>query len=97
MAGWKKYFKTGNFQGSVSPIGSASSAQSVNPAYRSTASTLPEVYIGHPNRIERYNQYEQMDMDSEVNAALDILAEFSTQKNDEKSRSLKNNFNNGFS
>jgi Bacteriophage T4-like portal protein (Gp20) len=83
MAGWKKYFKTGNFQGSVSPIGSASNNQSVNPAYRATASTLPEVYIGHPNRIERYNQYEQMDMDSEVNAALDILAEFSTQKNDE--------------
>jgi hypothetical protein len=83
MAGWKKYFKTGNFQGSVSPIGSAGSAQSVNPAYRSTASSLPEVYIGHPNRIERYNQYEQMDMDSEVNAALDILAEFSTQKNTE--------------
>jgi len=81
MAGWKKYFKTGNFQGQTSPIGSPS--QTVNPAYRATASTLPEVYIGHPNRIERYNQYEQMDMDSEVNAALDILAEFSTQKNDE--------------
>jgi len=81
MAGWKKYFKTSNFQGSVSPIGSGS--QTVNPAYRATASTLPEVYIGHPNRIERYNQYEQMDMDSEVNAALDILAEFSTQKNTE--------------
>jgi hypothetical protein len=83
MAGWKKYFKTGNFQGSVSPIGSATGTQAVNPAYRATASTLPEVYIGHPNRIERYNQYEQMDMDSEVNAALDILAEFSTQKNTE--------------
>jgi len=83
MAGWKKYFKTGNFQGAVSPIGSATGSQAVNPAYRATASSLPEVYIGHPNRIERYNQYEQMDMDSEVNAALDILAEFSTQKNDE--------------
>ena len=83
MAGWKKYFKTGNFQGAMSPIGSSGSTQSVNPAYRATASTLPEVYIGHPNRIERYNQYEQMDMDSEVNAALDILAEFSTQKNEE--------------
>ncbi|MFN9903405.1 MAG: portal protein, partial [bacterium] len=29
--------------------------------------------------MERYNQYEQMDMDSEVNAALDIISEFSTQ------------------
>ena len=49
--------------------------------YRNFASQLPEVYIGHPNRTERYNQYEQMDMDSEVNAALDILAEFMTQTN----------------
>ena len=50
-------------------------------AYRNYASRLPEVYSGHPNRIERYNQYEAMDMDSEINACLDILAEFSTQTN----------------
>jgi hypothetical protein len=47
--------------------------------YRNYASRLPEVYSGHPNRVERYNQYEAMDMDSEINACLDILAEFSTQ------------------
>jgi hypothetical protein len=45
-------------------------------------SRLPEVYTGHPNRIERYNQYEMMDVDAEVNACLDIISEFSTQKND---------------
>ena len=50
-------------------------------AYRNYASRLPEVYSGHPNRIERYNQYENMDCDSEVNACLDIIAEFSTQVN----------------
>jgi hypothetical protein len=78
---WKKYFKTSNMPGySISPI-SGSSAKLADPGYRNYQSTLPEVYIGHPNRIERYNQYEQMDMDSEVNAALDILAEFCTQKN----------------
>ena len=87
MAGWKKFFKTSNTQygGSVSPI-SGATAQSGNPTdpgYRNYQSSLPEVYIGHPNRVERYNQYEQMDMDSEINAALDILAEFCTQKNDE--------------
>ena len=49
------------------------------PSYRNYQSNLPEVYVGHPNRLERYNQYEQMDQDSEVNAALDILAEFSSQ------------------
>jgi hypothetical protein len=50
-------------------------------AFRNYASRLPEVYSGHPNRIERYNQYENMDCDSEVNACLDIIAEFSTQMN----------------
>ena len=50
-------------------------------AFRNYASRLPEVYSGHPNRCERYNQYENMDCDSEVNACLDILAEFSTQTN----------------
>ena len=86
MAGWKKYFKTSNTQFG-SPISGATAISGADrpadPGYRNWQSTLPEVYIGHPNRIERYNQYEQMDMDSEINAALDILAEFCTQKNDE--------------
>lgn len=76
---WKKYFKAANTSGAVSPISGASS--DISPGYRNFASQLPEVYIGHPNRIERYNQYEQMDMDSEINAALDIISEFCTQTN----------------
>ena len=50
--------------------------------YKNYGSRLPEVYTGHPNRIERYNQYEMMDVDAEVNACLDIISEFSTQKNE---------------
>ena len=42
---------------------------------------MPDVYVGAPNRVERYGQYNTMDLDSEVNAALDILAEFCSQKN----------------
>jgi hypothetical protein len=42
--------------------------------------------------VERYNQYEQMDMDSEVNAALDILSEFSTQANDENGTAFSLDF-----
>ena len=80
---WKKYFRTANVSGALSPINSSGSTAGNNFNYRNFQSNLPEVYVGHPNRIERYNQYEQMDMDSEVNAALDILAEFSTQLNDE--------------
>ena len=75
---WRKYFKSSNLPSNISPIGSG---RAPDPGFRNYQSNLPEVYIGHPNRVERYNQYEQMDMDSEVNAALDILAEFMTQKN----------------
>jgi len=91
--GWRKYFKVADNSGAQSPIsgsnqfglpnypkndGSSSSAQA-DFVFRNYASRLPEVYSGHPNRVERYNQYENMDMDSEVNACLDIIAEFSTQ------------------
>lgn len=75
---WRKYFKTSNLPSNVSPMGNGRPA---DPGFRNYQSQLPEVYTGQPNRVERYNQYEQMDMDSEVNAALDILAEFCTQKN----------------
>lgn len=51
-------------------------------SYKNYMSRLPEVYTGHPNRIERYNQYEMMDVDAEINACLDIIAEFSTQRNE---------------
>ena len=45
--------------------------------------TCQKFTVGHPNRTERYGQYETMDIDSEINAALDILAEFCTQTNTE--------------
>ena len=80
---WKKYFRTASVTGTVSPISGSTATPSQNFNYRNLQSNLPEVYVGHPNRIERYNQYETMDADSEVNAALDILAEFSTQNNNQ--------------
>ena len=77
---WKKYFTpvpTGTrTNGSVSPISGAGGG----PARTNYSSFLPDVYAGSPNRVERYIQYETMDGDPEVNAALDILAEFCTQK-----------------
>jgi hypothetical protein len=81
---WKKYFTPVNTSGTLSPIsGSNSSYGSANPTHRNYSSYLPDVYSGHPNRLERYGQYDTMDSDSEVNAALDILAEFCTQSNEE--------------
>ena len=63
---WKKYFRTVNTAGTLSPV---NGGQPNNMGFKNYQSNLPEVYTGHPNRIERYNQYEQMDMDSEINAA----------------------------
>jgi hypothetical protein len=93
--GWKKYFKVADTSGQLSPISGKNqfglagyprndgnnAAVQADFVFRNYASRLPEVYSGHPNRIERYNQYENMDMDSEINACLDIIAEFSTQPN----------------
>jgi hypothetical protein len=62
-------------------------------AFRNYQSRLPEVYTGHPNRIERYNQYEIMDVDPEINASLDILSEFSTQKNEQNGTAFEIKFN----
>ena len=64
-----------------------------NFAFRNYQSRLPEVYTGHPNRIERYNQYEMMDVDPEINACLDILSEFSTQLNEHNKTPFDIHFN----
>ena len=95
---YKKRFSGANTSGSQSPISGANSNKGAwnapsqggmaggysndNFGYKNYASRLPEVYVGHPNRIERYNQYEMMDVDAEINACLDIIAEFCTQSNE---------------
>ena len=84
MAGWRKYFTPVNVSGKLSPVsGSMMAGSSSNPSRTNYSSYLPDVYAGHPNRLERYGQYDTMDSDSEVNAAFDILAEFCTQLNEE--------------
>jgi hypothetical protein len=71
MAGWKKHFTRVDVPGNT---GNARTSR--------WQSWLPEVYSGQPNRVERYTQYDQMDQDSEINAALDTIAEFCTQEDD---------------
>jgi len=80
---WKRYFtpvEAGKVAGTVSAFGASAGSQP-GPARSNYSSFLPDVYTGAPNRVERYGQYNVMDQDSEVNAALDILAEFCTQQN----------------
>ena len=89
---WKKFFSevpiAGASDGTYSAMGGATSGKP-GPAKTNYSSYLPDVYSGAPNRIERYGQYNVMDMDSEVNAALDILAEFCTQNNSQNDTPFK--------
>ena len=77
---WKRFFTPVNTSGQMSPVPMGNRPSMSRTNY---SSYLPDVYSGHPNRLERYGQYDSMDTDSEVNAAFDILAEFCTQINEE--------------
>lgn len=92
MATWKKYFNTYTpSRGERSPIPGHSSANPTNNsvARKNFNSFLPEVYSGQSNRVDRYYQYEIMDQDPEVNAALDIIAEFCTETNPDNGTAFK--------
>lgn len=90
---WKKYFTPVNIENrpNVSTLGNGSRP---GPARAHYSSFLPDVYAGTPNRIERYMQYDTMDMDSEVNAALDIISEFCTQRDKENTTPFHFTFRN---
>ena len=77
---WKKYFKTYDGMPEKMPA-STGTGVTADADTKRYSSWLPEVYQGQPNRVQRYGQYDQMDLDSEVNTALDTIAEFSTLKN----------------
>ena len=78
---WRKYFNTySGASGTKSPI-SGSEGRGGHLSRKNYNTFLPEVYSGQSNRVDRYYQYEIMDQDPEVNAALDILAEFCTEVN----------------
>jgi hypothetical protein len=71
---WTKFFKPVN---SVLPTQQQGVSHGIS-AVSKFSSWLPEFYAGPPNRLMRYMQYEQMDLDHEVAAALDTMADFST-------------------
>jgi len=94
---WKKYFTPvtteDNMSGSYSPFSNRNTGSQPGPARTNYSSYLPDVYVGSPNRVERYGQYNTMDNDSEVCAALDILAEFCAQENKENGTTFRFDFN----
>lgn len=78
---WKKFF---------TPVDNSGLPLNIQPEYNSGPgaassryeSWLPEIYAGSPNRLLRYQQYDNMDGDPEINSALDTIAEFGTQEDD---------------
>ena len=88
---WKKYFKTYDGMPERMPTSTGSTISDADT--KRYSSWLPEVYQGQPNRVQRYGQYDQMDLDSEVNTALDTIAEFSTLKNQYTQLPLQVEFN----
>lgn len=76
---WRKHFKIWDPQAEQTNSGPRGSSGST----AKFASWLQDVYTGQPNRVERYSQYDQMDQDSEVNAALDTISEFCTQSDND--------------
>lgn len=78
---WKKHFRVVSTNAAptapaVPEVGGTGTASKYS-------SYLPEVYAGHPNRIQRYYQYDDMDRDSDINAALDTIADFCTQSEEQ--------------
>lgn len=80
---WRKHFTPVNVNSKTSAMSPMGGGGRAGPAKANYSSYLPDVYAGAPNRIDKYMQYDTMDMDSEVNAALDIIAEFCTQRDKE--------------
>ncbi len=87
---WKRHFRTVN----TNPLDAAYAAQQRQQQATGGgiaskfSSMLPEVYAGHPNRIQRYYQYEDMARDSDISAALDTIADFCTQSEEQSENPL---------
>lgn len=81
---WRKHFTPVDNSGlPLNVSGTQDTSMGGASSYNGFESWLPEVYAGSPSRIMRYLQYENMDSDSEVNTALDTIAEFGTQEEED--------------
>jgi hypothetical protein len=76
---WKKYFQIPQTANEIAAKSSKHAPHLGQGNASKFSSWLKDVYTGAPNRVDRYQQYELMDVDSEVNNALDTIAEFCTQ------------------
>lgn len=77
---WRKHFRAVR---TAAPQVKQSTVDGRGDSASNFSSYLPEVYAGNPNRIQRYYQYDDMDRDSDINAALDTIADFCTQSEEQ--------------
>ena len=63
---WKKYFTPVDINNRNTGFGPISGGGRAGPARMNYSSYLPDVYAGSPNRIERYIQYDTMDMSRKI-------------------------------
>jgi hypothetical protein len=80
---WTKHFRTVKVNQSPVPTQPNPNNSRSTGSGAKYSSYLPEVYAGHPNRLQRYMQYDDMDRDSEINASLDTIADFCTQSEEQ--------------
>jgi hypothetical protein len=79
MPSWKKHFQVVAANSKVTKnLGSRPDYAGPGAYGNKFVSYLPEIYSGAPNRLERYQQYDQMDQDSEVHSSLDTISDFAT-------------------
>jgi hypothetical protein len=79
---WRKHFTPVDNSGLPLNVQSTPGGDGHGFGANQLSSWLPEVYAGSPNRLIRYMQYDNMDGDTEINAALDTIAEFGTQEDE---------------
>lgn len=80
MATWKRFFTTPSVNHQSSGAGGGG-GYSIQASGGDLSDAFKGFYTGSMNRLERYNQYDQLDRDPTVHAALNVLAEFCTQEN----------------
>ena len=78
MPSWKRFFNTTSVPKNYTQ---KQSSENSNIGYNNYSSGLKDVYTGPTNRLERYNQYDQLDRDPVVHSALNVIAEFCTLEN----------------
>lgn len=91
---WKRHFRVIKGQQQVLPNNLDANRWGGSGSINSNlASYLPLVYAGHPNRIQRYYQFDDMDRDSDINAALDTIADFCTQSEEQSDEPFEVHYN----